>query len=184
VSAPVAGRRGFPAWAGLAGLGLLAVLSGCAGVEVATICPRLGISEQTGSLTRFADGGGRGQDNVVWISDIAVADLSCNYRDELGVLMEVNLDIDMVATGGPRYQGGQADVRYFVAITDLRGNIITREEFEIGIPIGGQGQGAIREETWQLYNLEEGGTGARYEVWVGFMLSDEELQHNRSQQNL
>lgn len=176
-------QRPAGALAGVAGLGLLAVLAGCA-TPIETICPRLGVSDQAGSVTRFAAGGGTAPDNVVWISDIAVADLSCNYRDELGVLMEVNLDIDMVATSGPRYQGGPADVRYFVAITDLRGNIITRKDFEADIPIGGGGQGATREEIWQLYNLEGGGTGARYEIWVGFMLTDEELQHNRSQQNL
>lgn len=156
----------------------LLVLAGCA-KESPTVCPVLGVLGKASSVTKFGPGGGQAPENVSWQAEIANADLDCVYTTDLLDEMEVNMRVNMIGRHGPAGGPDTARVEYFVVITDRTGTIVTKKIFPATINFGGQQQVAITEEIWQLYRLETGGGGSLYEVWVGFQLSDDEVEYNR-----
>ena len=90
--------------------------------------------------------------------------------------------IPIRAAKGPAAPSEETELQYFVAILDRSGNIITRKVLPLELDFDGDFQIALTEEVWQLYPLRNAaGGGGLYEVWVGFQLSDQELEYNRQQ---
>lgn len=160
--------------------GLLALLPGCA-QEPPTICPVLGVLDSAATLTRLQPGAASGDADVAYVAEITDADLSCVLKGDLLYHMEVNLKIAITGRKGPAADSERAEVEYFVVITDRSGNVVTKKTFPATIEFDGRPQATVVEEIWQLYELEQGGAGSLYEIWVGFQLTDEELEFNRKQ---
>lgn len=170
-------RHAWPLLAVLA----LTVLAGC-GTAPSTICPVVGVLDAASQVTKFSAGAALAPENVTWQAEITGADLSCEYTSDTLDEMEVNLQIDMVGYRGPAAPGDEVQLRYFVVITDRTGTVVTKKEFPATIEFGGRAQASLREDIWQLYRLNTGGGGSLFEVWVGFQLSDEEVEFNRATQ--
>lgn len=158
----------------------MALLPGCAKAPP-TICPVLGVLESAATLTRFRPGGAGGDADVAYAAEITDADLSCVLKGDLLYEMEVNLKIAITGRKGPAADSDRADLEYFVVVTDRGGNVVTKKTFPAAIEFGDRTEVTTVEEIWQLYELKYGGGGSLYEIWVGFQLSDDELEFNRKQ---
>ena len=80
---------------------------------------------------------------------------------------------------GPAATTRDATVRYFVAIADKKENILAREEFESSVSFeGNRNRIGFSEELAQNIPLKAGQLGDAFSIFVGFVLSDEDLKYN------
>lgn len=144
------------------------------------ICPTPLVLDQTGTLSRFASGAAPGPETLDFQADIAFDSVSCAYVDELLRDLEVNADLEIAAVRGPSNRSGEAEFDYFVAITDVRGNILAKEIFDVSMDLGAVGERVTRTEgIWQKYRLSSGQSPRAYRVWVGFQKTDEDIAVDR-----
>ena len=167
--------------------GVLALfaLAACDADEVVTAppCPNIVIVKDTAELTTFRPGPGRDLTDVVLDARIQRFDGTCETElaaDRSGEV-EVDLQIFFEATRGPanRTRDGQFD--FYVAIADQGGAILAkkvfRSEFEFE---GNRNRIAGVEELTQQIPLRSGELGDAFDIFVGFQLSPEQLQYNRT----
>jgi hypothetical protein len=144
-------------------------------------CPRVTVVRDAAEVTQFREGGGRDMTDVK--SRAAVVDFTggCEY-DRNGVT--VNLNLVLGAERGPAASHDKSGTyRYFVAITDPAGQIVAKQEFDTTIDFSPNvGRGGSVEELSQQIPLENGASGASYEVLVGFQLAPADLEFNRNPQ--
>lgn len=169
-----------PALAGLSLLSLAACESGIfAEPEAPPPCPTVTVVEDAGRLTRFS-GSGRDLTDVMFEAEIGPMSGSCGYDDDE---IDVELNVQFIASRGPADQGRRADFRYFVAVARTDQTVIAREEFDSWIDFpGNQTRAGIVEELGQHIPIAPGETGAEFVVYVGFALTPEELEFNRAHQ--
>jgi hypothetical protein len=146
--------------------------------EKAPPCPRAAIVEGADQVRRYA-GEGRTRDDVAFEARILGVTGECEVDDEA---REVTIDMALrIAAGrGKALKGKQAPLSYFVAIVDPDGKVLAREEFATEIPLGGGNlRAVILEELQPVIPLPEGRRAASYTVFVGLVVTEEELDFNR-----
>lgn len=104
---------------------------------------------------------------------------TCQFDDD-GV--EAVMDVDIMVSGGPAVEPGQIDLYYFVAIPrffpDPTGKKVFSRKYKI--PSGGPRRERLTESNVRIFiPLEDRLTAAGYDVYLGFQLTDEQLQYNR-----
>jgi hypothetical protein len=146
--------------------------------ELPPPCPRAVVGEGAGRLTRF-DGAGKDPSNVVFEAQITDLAGSCVYRSGE---VEVEMQIQIVASRGPAAADGDARFNYFVAIADGNRAVLAREAFDAAVELSGnQTRNQILEELEQTIPIPEGGSGANLVIIVGFEMTPEEFEFIRRQ---
>ena len=158
----------------------VAVLMSACSFEPVPPCPEIRIDAATASLTEFKQGSGRALEDVKYQAEIVSFEGTCQF-DNGGV--EAVMDVDMIVTGGPAAQPGSVDLYYFVAIPRFFPNPDGKKIFNRAYKIraGGARRERITESNVRIFlPLEDRLTAAGYDIYLGFQLTDEQLQHNRS----
>lgn len=155
-----------------------AVLSGCA-LEPVPPCPEIRIDSNTSTLTKFKPGEGRDITDVMYQAEIISFEGTCQFDDD-GV--EAIMDVDLMVSGGPAVEPGTIDLYYFVAIPrffpDTAGKKVFSRKYKV--PNGGPRRERLTESNVRIFiPLEDRLTAAGYDVYLGFQLTDEQLQYNR-----
>jgi hypothetical protein len=159
---------------GLVGLGLLA---GCAGEPETRACPRAVVLTDAARQVKFS-GPGRDLTDVLFEASIQSGRLVCEYDDNV---LDVDLQVEVVARRGPANDDRLASVTYFVAVARTDQTVLARETFDITIPFpGNRTQVSGLEEIGQVITLQGNETGGDYRIYVGLELSREELEYNRA----
>ena len=177
----MANPRAAPGAGGTAAALLLSglVLAGCALFQEAgppLPCPRAVTVADAASLTRF-DGAGRDLTDVLFEAEIAQIASACEYDDGA---VDVTVQIQFVAQRGPADQERRGDFDYFVAIADAGHEILVRESFDATIEFpGNKTQAGVVEELEQHIPLAADEPGAGYVIYVGFVLTPDEVAYNR-----
>ncbi len=118
--------------------------------------------------------------NLDFQAEIKVTRMECGYTDELLTVLEVNMDLEIAAVRGPANTSREAELQYFVAITDVRGTILNKQVFDVDIDLGRVGETVTEEEgIWQKYQFQRGQSGKAYRVWTGFQMNDRDLEISR-----
>lgn len=153
------------------------LLAGCGSDEPPPPCPPVGAPAPLDGFTQF-DGGGRDLTQVRFSGRIDGVDLACEY-DEKGV--DVALRVRFVVERGPADQSRRADIRYFVAVEDGPGNVTAKQQFDVAVPFEGNIRRVARIDELEL-RIPTPRQGFRQtRVLVGFQLTQEQLEYNRSQ---
>lgn len=159
---------------------LLAALAGCGlfGADGAPrACPDAVILADAKRVTLYRAGPGRDLTDVEFEGEIARIGGTCKYgKGDL----TVTLVADLVVTRGPAAAEAQANLPFFVAVTDEARSIVAKKVFESAIPVPrGQRRAGVREEIEQVIPLPAGEPAPYYEIVVGFQLTPEQLEQNR-----
>lgn len=143
-----------------------------------TGCPRVAIVDDAAQMMVFRPGPGRDLTDVALRGVIAGFDGGCEYfEDHVNVAMRLSI----AAEQGPAATGDSAELDYFIAIADPEGRILTKEVFDASVrfPPGGDQAGTVETLDYRI-PLEEPAAGRFYRVLVGFQLTPEQLDYNRT----
>jgi hypothetical protein len=142
-------------------------------------CPRATILGDGATITQFRDGPGRDLTDVLAQAEIVDAAVDCDY-DRSGV--DVSMQIAIAATRGPADRARVADFDYFVAVADAQRNILAKEVFRVrfNFPDTQSRVGTV-EQIEPRIPLKDRAEGVNYQIVVGFQLTPEQLEWNRTQ---
>ena len=171
------------------------VLSGVAALSACSLfgedelpppCPEIAVLGDAASVTQFVEGPGRDLIDVLVEGDIADANGSCEYDvdDETGIgTLAVEMVVSIELNRGPANRDRQADIGYFVAITDAERNILSKETFKATVPFPGNRNRLIwtDEPVYLGIPLKAKQTGKDFRIFLGLDVTRDELQFNRSQ---
>ena len=155
---------------------VLVLLSACN--RTPPVCPRVTVLGDGASVTKFRDGTGRDLTDVTAQADIVDVAVECDY-DRTGV--DVAMQVAIAATRGPADRARVADFDYFVAVADAQRNILAKEVFRVRVQFP-QSQSRVGqvEEIAPRIPLKDRAQGGTYQIVVGFQLTPEELEWNRT----
>ena len=166
--------------------GAVLVLSGCSGMglgptspsEAALACPKVNIVRDLQEVTVFRPGG---KDLTDLESRAALVDFtgSCDYTSS-GVT--VNVNVYLVAERGPAVQGNTAKYQYFVALAQPDDTLVSKAYFDTDVTfVPGQPRAGTREELTPKIPLPKDANAKDWKIYLGFQLTPEQLNFNRTQ---
>jgi hypothetical protein len=142
-------------------------------------CPNFATVGDARTLTRFV-GTGHDLTDVDFAVAVGQVQGECSYSTKGRVSM--TLRIPFIAERGPANRDGQAKFDYFVAVATTSNEVPTggREAFNLSIPFHeNQTRNGGTEEVEELIPLGPNDVGANYIVYVGLVLTEDELSYNR-----
>lgn len=166
-----------------AALSLLALASCAAQEDLASYpCPAVLPVRDASYMTKFE---GQSQDlsDTLFEAkiDAVLPAANCIYRNDEGKRSIVyDIRVQFLAQRGPKEREGAAKFEYFVAVTGSGGTPLARSVFPTEIPFENNAtQAIVVEEVQPTIPLKEGENGDWYRIYVGFMLTEQELAYNR-----
>jgi len=160
-------------------LGLVLAAAGCGAPQLP--CPAAMVLRDASQVVKFTPGASEDPQNVRYVGEIAEAKLNCSYDPKTYERMDVAMGVAFQATRPLASAASMAQFDYFVAIVNLEGEVLARKEFPLELPFPpGQTEASKIEEIHQTIPLKYPQNGGSLQIWVGFMLSDAELQYNRA----
>lgn len=162
----------------LAALPVALVLAGCSSDEAPPPCPPVGSPAPLDTVTQFEPGPGRDLTQVRFSGRVGGVDLACDY-DETGV--DVALKVRLVVERGPADRDRKAPLQYFVAVEDGPGNVTAKQIFDVSVPFEGNTRRVAMIDEVELRIPTPKGGFQETRVLVGFQLTPEQLDYNRSQ---
>ena len=155
------------------------LLAGCSSwfeAEDAPPCPRAALVDGADRVVRFA-GEGRTPQDVAFEARILGVGGECEFIDEERRVI-VDMNLRMEGARGPALEGEEAPLSYFVAVVGPEGDVLAREEFATEIPLEEE-RAIIVEQLEPEIPLPEGRRASSYTVFVGLIVTEEELAANR-----
>ncbi len=166
------------------------------------VCPGLAVLRDAATITKFRPGGGRSEADIVYQGEITDARISClhdlrkpkrtgNYMTDFlaraspptqGGTMKMEITVIMRATNGPAARPGPVTLSYFVSVTDAEKNVLNKATFEVEVNFPKtRSRQLVADAPIKLeIPIAKGQTGGEFGVFVGYQLTREELQYNRS----
>lgn len=134
---------------------------------------------------RLVEMSGEGQtfQNVGFTGEILNVASSCRYTDRNSDPIDMEMAVSLAFGRGPAAQGDTKTYEMFVAVTRTDRAVIDRQVFPITVTFEpGQDRVEVIEEFSQisLPRVSPTTSGANFEILVGFELTDEQLEFNRS----
>ena len=167
----------------VAGLTCLLVLAGCASGDqpARLVCPPAVIPPESAQLVAFA-GGDRDLTDVRFDLQVTDVALTCALeRDDDARTLETELGVRFTAEKGPANRDGLATGRYFVAVTGPDGEVLSRQSFDLEVELpGNQTRVATAQYLSPEIPVAEGAATDAYTIYVGLVLTAEQLRFNRA----
>ncbi|MEM7767960.1 MAG: hypothetical protein AAF253_10800 [Pseudomonadota bacterium] len=125
------------------------------------------------------DGDGELFRNIRYTGEITGVRFQCRYADEDPIRGE--LEIDFAFGRGPAGEAETHTYPFFVTITRRDATVLARQEFDLTADFDGGSIDAITETLRDITipRIDASISGANFEIIVGFVLTDAELQFNR-----
>jgi len=162
-------------------LSLTGLLSGCSLFESEysdVKCPESGILTEASALSRF-DGHGTGFTNLAYRASLGDLKVACKINAE-GASMTVT--VSTLAEIGPAATARSIDLPYFIAISDPHDKILAKRIFSNAVEFkANQSRAGARDTDTQKIPMPDPKDAPKYHVVIGFQLTEEELDFNRSQ---
>lgn len=141
-------------------------------------CPNVAILGDAAIVTKFRDQSGRDLSDVTFTAEVVDIEANCSY-DRTSV--NVELKALLAVTRGPADRNRVVDLDYFVAITDPQQTPVAKQPFRVRFEFRDQITRLSRvEELEQRIPLRDLRLGPRYQIVIGFQLTEDELAYNRS----
>jgi len=157
---------------------LLAGCSWLSGTTPPASCPIVSKVGDAAKLIRFGPGGSQDLSNIAFEAGIMDITGGCSTIDNG---LRVDMTADFLAGKGPADAEGKARFEYFVAIVGQDQKVLAREQFSTEIPfLATKTRNGIKEALQETVPLGKGQQGADFHIYVGFVLTPEELAYNRA----
>lgn len=175
-SVGVARRRAIRAFLGLAALGV----AGCAGDDAPPPCPEVQVLADTARVVDFA-GSGRDLTDKRFEASIANTSLTCEIREtDRGPEVVAELQVLFELEKGPASRDDRLGLRYFVAVARDGDTVLNRRAFDLRAQLSGsQTRGRVVETLAPTIPLAPRENPRSYRIYVGFVLSQDQLDYNR-----
>jgi hypothetical protein len=167
----------------LACAGLL-LLAACAGDETPQPrCPATVVPDDTARLTAF-QGAGRDLTDVRYELAVADAVLTCTLDvDDGRRTLETELAVLFEGERGPANREGRAEFAYYVAVVGPDGAVRSRKSFDLAFSMpGNRTRVRTQDAVTPTIPLAEGTGAGDLRVYVGLVLSPDQLRYNRANQ--
>lgn len=146
-------------------------------------CPTISILKDASAMTRFKPGPGRDLTDVLLDARIEDVLVGCKYNHSGRVYTSVETTMQLVfnVERGPAAAEGGTTISYFVAIPKFYPRPEGRSEFtsRIEFPRNLDRVGVVDPVVTITLPLAAGVTGADFEVILGFVLDDSQIEWNR-----
>lgn len=122
-------------------------------------------------------------ENIGFTGEIIGVRSLCSYYGDRPIL--ANLEIDIGFGRGPAAQGSSHTYRYFVAVTRRDIAVIEKEVFPIEVRFRAGEDRVFLTETIDAISIpraQADTSGSNFEILVGFELTPEQIEYNRSGQ--
>lgn len=163
-----------------AAVALAVLVSSCSIIEKKDPppCPPIYILADAGQLTKYKDGKGRDLTDVEFEAEITGYAGGCTY-DQNGA--EVELQVKFTVKRGPGDTDRQVDFRYFAAVPLYYPAPEAKAEFPVTVTFP-EGTNYVRytdESVVMRIPVKDKDVIQKYEIYLGFQASPEELERNR-----
>jgi hypothetical protein len=164
------------------------LVTGCSFLEFENrpfYCPTINILADAASTTLFRDGQGRDIIDVTHKGEIRdILATECGYdfdKDIGGGLLTVNFSLMIGAEIGPAADSRKMAFDYFVSITDEQLKILQKEFFRFPVEFSGNRTHVLAEDEKITLDipLTAEQDGRQFKIFIGFQLSQEQLEYNR-----
>lgn len=148
-------------------------------------CPEIVVVKELGEVTQFRPGEGRDLTDVVLEASVGGFDGFCETEIDDGKPVEVEVEMRLLfdVSRGPANTDRKGAFRYFIAINDAADRTVQKHVFDTDVEFpGNRNRVAPFDELSLTVPLKAGENGGDYTVYVGFQLTDEQLEYNRAQQ--
>ena len=143
-------------------------------------CPLLGVLYDSSRLVQFTAPEERFA-NVAYTAEMRGVRGLCRYTGSNPI--EMGLQIDMAFGKGPAAQGGSHTYRYWVAVTRSNLAPVEKQYFDVKVDFPRDADRMAGSEVIQKIVIPRANdtiSGANFEILVGFELTPEQLEFNRS----
>jgi len=167
----------------LASLALLPLVAGCTGKPEQPPCPPVYILSDTSHVTRFRPGPGHDLTDVDTDAEIIGFKGECGYKPrESGGDVLVSLQVAFDVKRGPANADRKSELSYFVAVPAFYPKAEAKVVFPLTItfPEGVNNVRHVDEMVTLTIPTKQGELIDKYEVYLGFQTSADELERNRA----
>lgn len=141
-------------------------------------CPPIYILSDAGTITKYREGRGRDLTDVVAEAEILGFQGGCTYDDK-GAMVDIQVSLGVKR--GPADTSRTAELSYFVAIPLYFPSPDAKAVFPVSVtfPEGANYARFTDETVTMRIPVKDGDVIQRYEVYLGFQTTQEELERNR-----
>lgn len=150
----------------------------------APACPSVNMLQDADKLVFYRSGGGRDITDIVFQAEITGFTGDCQYvRDDKDNFTAVNLTLQVSfdVSQGPAIRARGGEIGYFIAIPDFFPRAEGRREFtrKFVFPENRNDLSMVDGKVEVNIPLEGGRTGADTDIYIGFVLTRDQLENNR-----
>lgn len=117
--------------------------------------------------------------NVGYTGEIQGVSSDCAYRENDPIRVDMNILFDLGR--GAQATGEQKSYRYWIAVTERNSAVLAKEYFELPVNFEGRRETSVTEErTIMIPRADLTTSGGNFEVLVGFEVTPEMAEFNRS----
>ncbi|WP_293824251.1 Tat pathway signal sequence domain protein [uncultured Brevundimonas sp.] len=125
------------------------------------------------------EGGRAAVANVGYTGEIEGVSSDCEYREDDPIRVDMNVLFNLGR--GAQAAGDQRTYRYWIAVTERNTAILSKEYFDLPVNFQGQRTASVTEErTIVIPRAEATTSGGNFEILVGFDVTPEMAEFNRS----
>jgi hypothetical protein len=169
----------------MAALGGAMLVAGCGGrdrgnalLDSRAPCPRISIIADAADLTRFRSGGGRDLTAMELNASVSGFQAKCDYGRNGG--LDVAITPSFLVERGPAFRGNTARITYMVAVLQDDQPVAPPATYALQVEFAPNVSRAQGSDEISIRLPGDAAAAARRQVWLGFVLSPEELALNRA----
>lgn len=172
---------------------VLLILGGCSVVDKLPLigksdpvppCPKIKVLADAGNITQYRPGPGRDVTDILLEAEITAFSGACEYEGEDGIYHQVKVELEGIrfdVTRGPASRARGANLRYFVKIPHFYPSPVAAAEFDFRIAFP-ENRNSIQVSDGGIeinIPLKPGTRGSDFNIYLGFVLTEEQIQRNR-----
>ena len=168
-------------------LGCDTYMGGITNTDVRMECPPVSILPEASSITRYIKGKRRTILDLDFSGKITGIEGKCFYDyDKDRGTVEINVVTKFKVKRGPANKSQQAEFQYFASVVNNEGKVLEKQSFPYSIKFSKKRSWAKDEDSpiELTIPIKGGKIRKKFTVFVGFQLSQEELEFNRRQGEL